>query len=680
MPLSSVGWRLKAQNRLQYGDPCYEVDWESQKQSCRRATGGGGVGFKLLAQEVLKSYGFKTVNTPTPNAWTCCCPLDIFSQDPFAVIKMSLSAKLLDREYWEVYADEFGRARFVKILEGSKEAGGHSSHPPIRYCLRSAKPYPVVDLVIVKSADPPPFRKCGPKINIIPGRSNVLDQRLFDNSALAVKFEWGKVTGHDTPGISPTCSVGIFNQYGTIVYPEYDRKQGYRDGIRDIWEISGFESVLTWLVDVDFGLGQGELRHYSIQFTKSTEIPVELKRADLRITKDLFPPTCDLDKDDEDDCGPETNQRGCSSAKEAWIRSSDSYRYVPPKPNHVFYRGYIPRLDFNETYRWSQFGLDECAAATDDLVDTCYDSTVSLMANGCPLNGFEWHKGDTGYGIDGEPLWTYVNLIDFGQQGEYQTIEIPQDSVWVEIPQTTPDFRRPKYACRFKFPDSTTLYIHAFDPRDGYSPKVWRNAMAPYHGTSIGYRYAGYSGISSCGYYKYGGGTLTAMQEGLFLLKEPWYAKIQVARPGIQIKGAGRAARDLMDRMSMVVWPVYQVDVPGAIGACGKNYKGWVDPYADLRDTKYCTVEDDETEMEKLQAAMTGVTLELSLPFFFPEMTARDSNKEKFIKVSEECQKIACMIYDYLDRYNDVVDKYYSVVCEPPASQAEVPELGKTIS
>lgn len=695
MGSSQVAQDLLGQDRLQYGDPCFQIEWESYKDECRGAAGDP------LAVAVFESYGVSTTNAPGGNNWTSCCPLDIFNQDPFSIIRMSLDAKLLDREYWEVYADEFGKARFTQILKGSDfGTNNKATLPPVRHCGLSARPWPMADLVIIRSGDAPPYRKCGDWIQILPG-SDGHAIRAGDNlfgdgkNSQGVHFAWGQATsflsgavyGYAAQNTDYTCSHGLFDQHVTIIYPEYDRKQEYKDGIRDIWEIKGFESVLTWLVDINFNSTKDILRHYSINFTKSSEIPLFLIPGSRAVTFRDFPPTCSFYDPNAktDDCKPNQNNptdEGCTTATEAWNQSAKLRQDVTPAmPVYIQYECLTPQLGFWETNRWLYWGSERCAG--DDQADICYESTAGIMANGTALNGFSWQKGDTGYHF-GEPTWKWVDLIDFGTQGELTTIEVPHDEAWIELRNLTEMFIKPEYGMRWRFPDSTNQYTFVRDPRPEAfgpnTPKAWINPIRNYFRTILSYRFAGYVGSStSCGYYRWPG-LLFPMQDSLYLLDSGFFARVQITRPGLHIKGAGRSVDPFFRNINMRVMPVYSVDVPPAIGYCGRNSAGWVNAYADLRDAMYCTVEDDVTEMEKLQTISNGIVVDYTLPFYMPEFDHTDTDESKFDDVSQNCQKIAEMLYNYLAKWNDVADKSYTLVCDPPASQTEVPHLGEVVN
>lgn len=697
MPQSKVFQELRANNKGYYGDPCHDSLFGSTASECEDATPG-----ITLAHAVLSNYGLSIADGADwaggPNA--TCCPLDILNQDPFACIKMSLMSSLMDEEYWECYADEWGEASFIQVLP---EGNNIATLPRVQYCVPSMQPADIADLVIVRSADPPPFRKCG-KVKgglewyeVLDGSASSIRAAasqgfLFPgggahNDARGMMFSWGEVTGFASQGIDPTCEIGRFDQYGTIVYPDYERKQIYNDGVVDLFELQGFEQILFWLVDVDYGLSDDALRHYSIQFVKSTDIPVQLANPSVSDSyKEYFGPVCDISETGEGTGStpnisiypdPASEQaakdKSCTSVQSSISAANERQKLVAAwgeylVPSFFTYGGTRTRINFNDTSKWmGGVGTDECI---DEAVDNMYESTTELWGNGCPLEHWSWSTFlDT----------TYVNV---GQQKGHRTLQLPQGSVWTEAEEEDGYI---KYALRAEAPSKASVkfggnpWINPFDnhmlqPIASSSPG---NASSVFGST---FQFAGY---------------LFGWDDGLYTIDsgELW-AKIKIARPGIAIQGFGKSATTLMGQISLRVKPVYQVDFPAALASQGEprnapNYQpGCVDLYEDLKyDKAYCEpLEEGPSNAEMIQESMTGSTIDITIPFLFPDFLGSGQtkpsevvNKTAFDSVCAKCNTVALFVWDYVKKYKDEPNKGYSFVCGPPSSQAEVPKLGQSV-
>jgi hypothetical protein len=271
MPWSTEAEELAANSGIYYGDPCYAAQWGSTFNECKDKTKFGNLALMVLDEYDIpispdSDSGYET------GSHVCCCPLDILVQDPLQVMNMSLQSKLLDMELWECYADEYGNARFVRVLEGSSESSVVSPLPRVHYCVPTISPNDIANIVIVQGADGPPFRKCGEWIDIV-SSTTATDLRSsppsFDNpeSAEGIRFTWGEVTGHGGRYVEPTCEDGTFNDHGCIIYPDFERKSVYKDGITDVFEIEAWETVLFWLVDFRVDASVDE-KYYEALFYK----------------------------------------------------------------------------------------------------------------------------------------------------------------------------------------------------------------------------------------------------------------------------------------------------------------------------------------------------------------------------------------------------------------------------
>lgn len=717
MPLSEKASTLLADGKLFYGDPCYEASWGDSIANCKEQGTN-------LAQMVLEFYDIPITGTVPENEYSSCCPLDILSQDPFACIKMSLSAMLLDDEYWECYANEFGEAEFIRVLDSQGHSRTISPTSRIQYCIPTLQPADIADLVIVRGADPAPFRKCGDWYTVIDSGDEMTEicaqNHIFVQGssfsdediaswAKGIKFSWGQVAGahynfqdirgNTGFGTSATCEAGNFNQYGSIIYPDYERKQIYNDGIRDVFELAGFEQILFWLVDIDYGpegLSDEMMRHYSIQFTKSAQMPVCLEgigKTSAEYGESYFPPTCVLDtglgleytidlRGSSSSIGSNTckSVQDCISAGKNNSGDSGSVQWDEYAiPNFYAYATGRTNMSFKEVSKWNIAGIDICG---DNQFDNLYDSTTSMMGTVCVLNNSNWFR----YGQD-------VELVDLGEQKARHTAELDQ-SFWVEVPPSEQDLEggRLDFIFRAEAPSDRTIYMNYPGIAGWYNPVYHTNALWEYvydrfWGT-VGSREL-YSTFKTS--YDYPG-RLIGIGDQLYTVEDLW-AVAAVNRPGITIRGQGRGVDNIMQKINLRVMPVYEVNFPSATAAAGENWPQpgcdyCIDPYEELVDATYCEIRvDEQTCSEKLQEVMTGNTIDITLPFLFPDFETYNpapgggegGDRGAFDKNCTQCVGVARFLWDYISTYKDKANKGYTYICGPPRSQQEVPRLGQSI-
>ena len=699
MPQSTVSQDLQSRGKGYYGDPCYDSTLGSTKSKCKDQTPTGN-----LAKAVLANYGIGISDSwavgSKASKHQACCPLDILNQDPIQCIKMALMASLLDGEYWEVYADEEGKASFIRVLPD--ESADVANLPRVQYCVPSLQPSDIANLVIVRSADPPPFRKCG-KVNgqewydvldgasqggirsvssagsLFPGGS---DPSSSASDARGIMFTWGEVTGMASQGIDPTCEIGAFDQFGTIIYPDYERKQIYNDGVVDLYELQGFEQILFWLVDVDYSVTDDELAHYNIQFVKSSDVPVKLGGMSIGDTwnghTEDFGVVCDVSDTGEgtgstpsvsiypdNESKEQAMDNSCSSVQASIMAANERRDLIAAWAEYAIpsFFGYgfaRSMVSFNDYSKWNIIGSDVC---TEDPIDNMYESTTSLWGNGCPLQGWSW----------GNFLGTtYVNV---GRQKSRRTIDLPNGTVWVE---SGDDSGKVIYSFRAEAPSKASVKF-------GNDP--WLNPFSNHMLTMVASSQPGNASSVFGGTFSYPG-YLFGWDDGLYTMEELW-AKVKIARPGIAVQGFGRGVTSFMPKISMKIKPVYQVDFPAAVAAKGETYDGCVDVYKDLATANqaYCLpLSDEPTEAEKLQEAMTGNTIDITIPFLFPDFAgvgqstpSQVTDKRAFDDLCADCLFVANFLWNYIEKFKDEPHKAYTYVCGPPRSQNEVPKLGQVV-
>ena len=665
------------QDKLLFGNPCPQTDWNKTVQTCKSVAKHNP---EFIAIDVFRTFDINVnMNTvPGSNDYTSLCPLDIQNQDAFTVIRASLDALLLEGQYWEVYADEFGEARFVLILDQGNPNSQISSLPEIRYCIPGAKMDQLVDLVIVRGSTPIPQFSCGdqeiivldpdqPIYQDLCANGNIFTREPFDAStsavtALGTKVEWGIVAeSRWAPGVSDACDIGKFRQYGTVVYPEYDRKQVYKDNISDPIEIGPFQQIVAWLVDLDFvNFNTDDLKYYDINFTSgSTELPVRLNDGNSIVgnigagdLKDYFPLECDLSSRDSNQLCL-TPQEVLKQMLDAFLRLQSAGACNTPK---------------DAIFRGNAYATEKCGG---DPVENIYQQTTQIIATGFPLRG--------SYAVQGATETQYF----FGIQTEHQTIQLSQGEHWVELPYSFGTPVREGYSSdphmtfglRFKAPPGSTYRI--YDSAGGDTG--WVNPFYAFLGqllTSGIQGQSGYIGIQKCWDYE-PPGYLVGINDGLWTIDEKsLYAKINVSRPGIQLKGAGKDIRPLLRSISMKVKPIYQYSMQQPVAACGVNFCQIIDPSSSLYDNIWCTKQDtSDSDMEKLKNAMTGITMEINISALFPI----DISDTGYRTAAEKCLKVAQDLYAYYNSFRNEPYKGYTYVCGPPTTQDEIPRLGYSV-
>jgi hypothetical protein len=731
MTLSSQAEELKRQNKLLYGDPCGQPDWDSTTAQCR----GQG---SNLAVMVLQKYGIPITGDIPENQYSSCCPLDILNQDPYACIRMSLSAMLLDGEYWECFADEFGFARFQRVLQGSSASSDIFNLKNVQFCLPSVQVQSLVDMVVVRAADPPAFRQCGDWINLVDGGNGSIVEvkdltALFEKQVpgaapsyatgslvpsapgsmpvMGLKFTWGQVTSTQYNPISnqfgmgtdSTCDTGTFSQHGGVIYPDYERKQGYKDGVNDVFEVGPHMNILFWMIDTDLGSDDPHfLRHYSVQFHKSSEFPVYLDVKTDPSTSDYFGPSCIIGADTVPDIliDLRTNQNTSLSC-ESVAAASQEARNQPSiewgeyaLPLFFGYGKATSKINFTDISKWD-IGSNICF---DNQLDNMYESTSALLGNGAQLMGF------TSFRRANETL--DVNTpIYIGVQQESKTFDIPNNSCWVEMPtlsQVSDGLLY--YALRAQAPHvgtyckmrNGTSYTMGIGPNSSvcWGDNVeWMNCWWNLMFMDVGHswpqglqsmsNYLNYSWMTEHLKLRRPGKLMGIDGEGLFTV-DTWWAKINISRPGLIVTGKGKDVKTFLEGVKMRVMPVYLVDMPPPTAAYGNTgFQGVVNPDTDVWDNMYCTAQPNIGDTEKLQDASEGVTMDYSFPFLFPNYSSQSSYTDlraSYDEVGQKCLSVAQNLFGYFDSFRNEPNKSMSYICSPPRTQAEVPKLGQTVT
>jgi hypothetical protein len=527
---------------------------------------------------------------------------------------------------------------------------------------------------------------------------------------MGTKFTWGQVASEGyNPGDTATCDQGVFAQHGGIIYPDYERKQGYKDGINDMFEIGPHMQILFWMVDVDFGsTDEHYLRHYSVQFVKTTEFPVLLNVSQSSAVSDYFGPTChqgpgstpniliDLreDSDSSDSC--ESVEKASAEGKSQPHIEWTEYTI----PSFYGYGRASSQINFADISKWD-VGSNICY---DNQADNMYESTSAILGNGAALIGFEKMRVRS---ID----ITSSTQVYIGIQKESQTFDIPNTN-WIEIPTLSPvSDGLLNYAIRAQAPhagtycvmdalgyksvgigpDSSVCWGDGVEWMNGW----WSLMMTDvYHSWANGLgamsNYLNYQWIVNELKLKRPGKLMGIGGDGMFTV-DTWWAKVNISRPGLIVQGKGKDVEEFIEGVKVRVMPVYLVDMPPPVAAYGNTgFSKIVDPDTDVWDNMYCTVEDKEGDSELLQEASSGVTLDISFPFLFPGFSSDGGSvgtgsdpsalRASFDAIGQKCYRVAKNLFGYFDSFRNEPNKSMAYICSPPRTQSEIPKLGQSVA
>jgi hypothetical protein len=423
------------------------------------------------------------------------------------------------------------------------------------------------------------------------------------------------------------------------------------------------------------------MRHYSINFDKSAEMPVYLDLETYHDFSDKFPPICDIS---EGVGGTGTNPSisltlddsglaaaSCTSVQGAMSSASTRKSIVEwaeySMPSFYGYGRGVSRMNFNDVSKWN-IGYDDCM---DNQIDSIYESTSAMSCNGCNLNSRDMSA----------IIYSDCSSVSFGTQVDRKTFDLSNE-LWREVTDNPAVYDQGKleYAFRALAPHRATL------SSDWFGDRNWQNPFQNYMLERITQIFASTPGCGSIltagqTIYEYPG-FLFGDGSNLFTVDEMW-AKAKVARPGITIIGHGRGVESILSSLTLRAMPVYQVDFPAPIAAAGENWdEGCVDPFDGIRDNMYCTIEDDvPTSMERLQEAQTGNTINVNFPYLFPDFAKYGtSSKAAFNACCSDCLAVANMLWDYVKRYMDEPNKNMTYICGPPTRQEDLPQLGHTVN
>lgn len=187
---------------------------------------------RSVAQLVLETFG---IPFNLSNVLGGSLPgMDIRNQDATTMIKLSLSAELLDTPpagstrtggpgFGEVEIDESGIARFY--IAGETPA----INLDIRYCIPTSQITNPADLVIIRGYDPPPRRELRTSFD------GLKNKEIMDYKDCA----------------EDSCDESIVSQYATITYDDPQLDQVYLDDIVNSYELQAFETLMGYVIDLD---------------------------------------------------------------------------------------------------------------------------------------------------------------------------------------------------------------------------------------------------------------------------------------------------------------------------------------------------------------------------------------------------------------------------------------------
>lgn len=678
MPLSSVAQEIEDTKRLIFGDPCYKQDFGALKKSCEEL--GSSLVDIVLAQAGFDESGYGG----------SCCPLDILGMDVFTCIKMSLLQDFVEgKGFREMYAGPNGKLRFPDVLN---EESNSATLPRVQYCVPTVFTGDIVKEVIVRSADPPPTRRCGDTLDLIPGESE--------------RYEFKDVTGY--AGGSDSCELGTFQQYASLVYPDYEvaRVPGLGKGLEP------FESVSHWFVESYY---ENKDNKVNIQFNRGIDVPVKLNflRGDTpNGYEEDFGPECVTEaKVSPKTCEPNPFNPDTPEA-ELFNKLSalrDYWRVIDVQPSFRVYgsaSGEIPASLYTMQGKYDQ----DCVSS---ITSRLYQTTSKIYVTGVPLGGFkveDYHK----------------EFLDFGREQSYgSTFDLPQGEVWRDVTKKMRSDPIINIAFRNQPPPSAVqskwvmdLKKNSYYERDATAENKtgFYNPFEPHIFTIVSERFAVQSASvelralkdetqekyrqqalavvdkafenkmnDMCSLYSFGG-TLWGWGGSLYLVDEDsLYAAVRVNLPGVSVRTETVDAGSYIDGIKLKATPVIMVDQPSAVGYAGEYGEGYLDLYTEAQTaaTNYCQGNQvGTTEADKLIEACKGLVLDVTLPFLFPTITTTNESdtssaafKGNFTEISDQCQKLARRIYDYIDKSKSLGSQTY--ICGPPIDP--VPKVGEYI-
>lgn len=643
MPLSSFGSSL-GENGLVWGDPCYEVDMSDARASCQQR--------KSLANLALRVVG-KSVG-----AGGSCCPLDIVAQDALTCIRMSL------------FEDFVRGGGFCEIFDGPDGiyitdimGGVNSQLPRIQHCVPAQSYRDELNQVIVRSGDPVPSRRCGSTLQLVP------DEAEF--------FSWKEVT---TYGGSDTCQAGTFSEYGCWAYPAYESARFPED-------LKAYETVSHWFVSVKFPTRD---RRINIQCVSNATVTASLSYS-ADGDSSVFGPECVVDKPVKQ-CNPNPydlgSQEASAFAAAAIVR--DRWLVIAAVPSFRVYgkfTGGVPNLKDMVNYN-----AVECITNPSESF-SLYSSTSSIYVTAAALAESKIEQ-DLDY-----------EFLDFGREMLPKTYELSQGEVWIDITELNSDLLT--YGVRFQPPPSANLSkkIQAFKKHtpgfegstEFFNPfyqhmsnQIINRFMAqaatvPFtmpsndiqikqvHGWLDSYK-KGFINRQSdiCSEYINTQTQLWGWSGSLFLADtNSLYAAVQVNIPGIQIHSVVVSADDIASTITLSATPVISVDIPGAVAGAGEYFSGTLDLLGEFQDNRsmFCSAAGIRTSLlEQLSEACRGPTLDINVPFLFPESNTGGG----FSTCGSICYSVAHRLYSYINKSKSM--GAYTYVCGPPTQT--VPKVG----
>ncbi len=568
--------------------------------------------------------------------------IDIRNQDPVTMLKFSLAAELLDTApagstrvgapgFAEIEIDESGVARFY--IAGRTVA----SNLDIRYCIPTSQIVQPADLVIVRGYDPPPERQLRTSFD------GLKNKEIMDYKDCAEE----------------SCDESIVSQYATISYDDPQLDQSYLDEIVNSYELTAFETVLGYLIDLDmpdindnpgikitFGDTTKEYFTFAASNLNATVLGGSLTDADGKVTSFAT-------------LGGTVNSNVSTGAGGAIavtaVVTSVSARGDKCTVSETALSGSTITIKAERFKRLNKFGIEES-----DFV-----GVVDVVFSGRKVKTLTTSPGFPSGGISGvvrTTVWPNKELISL-QQGKNWTYEVNADGdVTINLFQVLEDAFTGFVCETYRDPTSvstTTVDVSTFSTDNLLVPEVTGADALVGHVCGIG-------------------GPL-----GYKIINNNMCIIVERKRPSIDVFDPLGNALSLANQISIEYTPIIIVDLPQPIAYAGANPLSSIDGTRTIAaegiirqedgiiDSDPTTDQDlEDSELSILQDNTKGATVDMTLPFAFG--TQADASRPQGELQGTECLEIARNFFALQNR----VVTTHSVVLGPDSQ----PRLGDSFT
>jgi hypothetical protein len=497
---------------------------------------------------------------------------DIRVMDPFQAIRLSLAENYKNKELVEVFVDESGIARFVKI-------GVENFNPAAQPMFRTKTIAPDLqgDLVIVRGFDFPPERRIATNRTfklLQPGSGPGQGASLSEDQPLIVQAIDPDGATNIEPNLGPSGNISatdtgsVLNKRASIVYHDPALDSAYKDDIFRSYNPRCFESLVAWKHSVDWDIVHAIDPDATVEFSNSSILSVPLDVVN----------------------GTDTND-----------------------PNAF------------ATYRFASSAL---AGRIGDILvrENHYGEPLSTFSdiNGLIVYGYRVTR-ITAIAVPnaGTVNITYSQELTSDGNGIFHSLSEGSDYTWEYEEQTIPDGSIQKISPIIKVFNSKSIIND--DPTSGH-PNVTATVINRF--ASVGLGNTPDIPLNAVGAYMPVGDGLGYLAGGLF-------ANVTVTAPSVNIFSPLSRAREVAEAMIpdfVELTPIILYDPPAPVyyrfrdippdpvggGPQLLQQEGFIDHAEDLVDADPITTQElDSTPSKQLQDASTGTTIDVSFPFIF---------------------------------------------------------------